>query len=200
MRPDPSPHQPCTSHRDGSPRQRCRGPCRARSRELRQSGCPAPHRQRPHLSTSRPAASSDNPSSLPEQSIPSEVTPRILRRPISIPPGSTVPTGASGTRSPSLKFQAPQTISSSPPPASTRTLRIRSAPSIADISLTRATTTPSMPSPNLLNALDHETELVCHRDERLCGTEGRKISQPRNRDSHDRSFRPATGRERRSRA
>ena len=51
-------------------------------------------------------------SSGPEQSMPFETTPFILRRPISKPPGSTAPTGASGTRSPTAKFQAPHTICS----------------------------------------------------------------------------------------
>ena len=94
-----------------------------------------------------PAWSSPRPSSRPEQSIPFEVTPRIFRFAISKPPGSTAPTGASGTRSPSSKLVAPQTISSGPPPASTTTRRTRSAPSIAVISSIRAITTSLNPSP-----------------------------------------------------
>ena len=56
-----------------------------------------------------PLASSDSPSSLPEQSIPWLSTPRRLARWMVGPPGSVVPTVASGTRSPTWKFFAPQT-------------------------------------------------------------------------------------------
>ena len=48
--------------------------------------------------------------------MPLDSTPRILRRPIAKPPGSTAPTGARGTRSPTSKLKAPQTISSGPCP------------------------------------------------------------------------------------
>ncbi len=97
--------------------------------------------------TSRPAWSSERPSSLPEQSMPLETTPRSLRRPISKPPGRMAPTGASGTRSPTSKLLAPQTISSGSAPASTVTSRILSAPLMASILRTWATTTSPRPSP-----------------------------------------------------
>ena len=95
----------------------------------------------------RPAASSERPSSWPEHSIPSDPTPRSLRRMISRPPGKIAPTGASGTRSPTAKLCAPHTISSGAAPASTVTCRMRSAPLMAPISSTRLTTTSPSPSP-----------------------------------------------------
>ena len=64
-----------------------------------------------------PSWSSDSRSSRPEQSIPFETTPFILRWPMAKPPGSTAPTGARGTRSPTAKFCAPQTTSTGPSPA-----------------------------------------------------------------------------------
>src|ERR1700722_7614647 len=97
--------------------------------------------------TRRPAPSSDRPSSTPEHSMPLDAIPFILRKPISEPSGRTAPTGASGTRSPTEKLGAPQTISSGSPPASTRTRRMRSAPLMAVISVTRLTTTSWRPSP-----------------------------------------------------
>ena len=95
----------------------------------------------------RPPASVPSRSSMGEHSMPLDSTPFILRRPISKSPGSTAPTGASGTRSPTSKFQAPHTIWMGSPPVWTMTLRILSAPSIAWMSSTRATTTSSSPSP-----------------------------------------------------
>ena len=70
----------------------------------------APSTSSPRISS--PASSSDIPSSLPEHSIPLDHTPLIFWRPIAKPPGRMAPTGASGTRSPTAKFVAPQTISS----------------------------------------------------------------------------------------
>ena len=67
----------------------------------------------------RPSWSSLKCSSRDEQSMPFEITPRIVRRRSRSPPGSTAPTGASGTWLPTSKFIAPQTISSGPSPAST---------------------------------------------------------------------------------
>ncbi len=64
---------------------------------------------------SRPLASSDSPSSLPEQSIPWLSTPRRLACWMVGPPGNVVPTVASGTRSPTWKFFAPQTTCSRSP-------------------------------------------------------------------------------------
>ncbi len=98
-------------------------------------------------STRIPSWSSDSPSSRPEHSMPLEVTPFIVRRPISKSPGSTAPTGARGTKSPTSKFHAPHTTSTGSPPALTTTRRIRSAPSMGAISSTRATTTSPSPSP-----------------------------------------------------
>ena len=86
-------------------------------------------------------------SSRAEQSIPLEITPFIFRWAISNPPGSTAPTGASGTWFPTSKFMAPQTMSSGPFPASTVMRRMRSAPSIRAMLSTRATMTSSSPSP-----------------------------------------------------
>ena len=97
--------------------------------------------------TRSPAPSSERPSSFPEHNIPLETTPRILRRPISMPFGSTVSTGAKGTRSPTSKLNAPHTISTGPAPASTTIRRIRSAPLMPSISVTWLTTTSSSPSP-----------------------------------------------------
>ena len=59
-----------------------------------------------------PAWSSPSPSSRVEQSIPFDQTPAILRRPISMPSGITVPMVARGTRSPAAMLKAPQPISS----------------------------------------------------------------------------------------
>ena len=95
-----------------------------------------------------PSWSSPSPSSRVEQSMPFDQTPAILRRPISMPLGMTVPMVASGTRSPALMLKAPQPISSGcPSPASTITWWILLAPSIGRVSSTRATTMPSRPSP-----------------------------------------------------
>ena len=70
----------------------------------------------PGISASRissPSESSLRPSSVPEQSMPLDVTPRIVTRVIgSSAFGRSVPTGARGTRSPTSKFRAPHTISS----------------------------------------------------------------------------------------
>src|SRR5216683_1048175 len=95
-----------------------------------------------------PSWSSVRRSSRPEHNMPSDETPFILRRVISKSPGSTVPTWASATRSPTEKFQAPQTTwTGSGPRASTSTRRILSAFGMASMARTRATTTPSSPSP-----------------------------------------------------
>ena len=54
-----------------------------------------------------PDDSPDSSSSTGEQSMPLEYSPRILRRPISMPSGIVVPTVASGTRSPTAMLKAP---------------------------------------------------------------------------------------------
>ena len=75
-----------------------------------------------------PAWSSPSPSSRGEHSMPFDHSPRILRRPISMPLGMTVPTVASGTRSPAAMLNAPHPICrASPSPASTSTSWMRSA-------------------------------------------------------------------------
>ena len=125
--------------------------------------------------TSRPAPSSERPSSLPEQSIPSDVTPFILRRPISMPPGSTLPTGASGTRSPCEKFHAPQTTCTSRLPASTVTRLMRSAPGIAAISVT-SDHHLGKTFADLLYTLHDEAEVVEHTDEVPGRTERGEVS------------------------
>ena len=98
-------------------------------------------------SNSSPSWSSLRRSSRAEQSMPLETTPRILRSAITNPPGSTAPTGASGTWLPRAKLVAPQTMSRGPLPVSTVTRRTRSAPSMALIASMRTTTTSSRPSP-----------------------------------------------------
>ena len=115
----------------------------------------------------------------PEHSIPLEITPSSSAGPIAKPPGSTAPTGARGTRSPTEKFQAPQTTSSGPSPASTTTRRIRSAPSMAAISSTRATTTSSEALADVLDPLDHQAEVVEGGGQvRRVALEGGEVAQP----------------------
>src|SRR5690606_29306906 len=63
-------------------------------------------------SSSRPLPSSDSPSSLAEQSMPCDSTPRSLARRIARPPGSAAPTTASGAFRPTRALGAPQTICS----------------------------------------------------------------------------------------
>ena len=96
-----------------------------------------------------PAWSSPSPSSRAEHSIPFDQTPPILRRPISMPFGITVPMVASGTRSPACHVEGPAADLA----AARRRRRRRStrwillAPWIGRVSSTRATTMPSSPSP-----------------------------------------------------
>ena len=97
-----------------------------------------------------------------------------------IPPGSTAPTGARGTRSPTAKFHAPHTTSTGPLPASTTTRRIRSAPGMAAISSTRATTSRSRPSPTL--SIPSTTS---PRSSRVGGQFGRVALDGREVPSHD---------------
>ena len=88
------------------------------------------------------------PNSAGEQSIPSEGSPRILRRPIRIPPGSVEPTRARGTRSPTAMLKAPQqTWTTFPSACSTSTEPIRSAEGWGRRAATRATTMPSRSAP-----------------------------------------------------
>ena len=126
-----------------------------------------------------PSWSSESSSSRPEQSIPLEATPFILRRPMANPPGRTAPTGARGTRSPTSKFQAPHTTSTVPSPSSTTTRRILSARSIGAISSTRATITSPSPSPTVSMLLDDQAEVVESRGQlgRL-PDEGGEVSKP----------------------
>ena len=113
------------------------------------SGVPAG--ARPAGRIIRPSAdpgASGSSSSPAEQSIPLDHSPRIFRRLIEKSPGKTAPTGASGTRSPSAKFQAPHTICRvSPPPVSTSTRRTRSASGWGRMASTLATTMSPSPSP-----------------------------------------------------
>ena len=62
-----------------------------------------------------------------EHNMPSDTTPRILRRSILKSPGSTAPTCANGTTMPGSMFGAPQTTRSWPSPKSTSASRMRSA-------------------------------------------------------------------------
>ncbi len=65
----------------------------------------------PAASTMMPLWSSPSPSSRSEQIMPSDMRPYVLRAPTSNPPGSTPPGSTTGTRSPTAKLVAPQTIS-----------------------------------------------------------------------------------------
>ena len=95
-----------------------------------------------------PAASSPNPSSAAEHSIPSLAMPRILRRPISRPSGMVAPMVARGTTSPASMLNAPHhTCSGAPSPASTKTSWTRSASGWRRVSSTLAVTTPGIGAP-----------------------------------------------------
>jgi hypothetical protein len=64
------------------------------------------------------------PSSIGEQSIPFDTTPRILRAESgSGSAGRVAPGGASGTRSPGCMFRTPTTTSCSPDPVCTRAMQ-----------------------------------------------------------------------------
>ena len=77
---------------------------------------------------SSPSSPLPRPSSSDEHSMPAESTSRSFETLISKPPGITVPGSATGTRSPALKFLAPQTIwRGLPSPTSTRQTLRRSA-------------------------------------------------------------------------
>src|SRR6476659_4884521 len=94
-------------------------------------------------STTSPAASSDNPSSRAEHSMPCDSTPRIVVRRIVWPPGSVAPAIAQATRMPAAAFGAPHTIcSGAPVPASTVQTRRRSASGWGATAAIVATTTP----------------------------------------------------------
>ena len=142
----------------------------------------------PSTSLSRriPSWSSERRSSRPEHSIPLETTPFILRLAMAKPPGSTAPTGARGTRSPTSKFQAPQTTSIGAVPSWTTTRRIRSAPSMGASSSTWATTTSAEALADPLDALDHQTQVVQDRGQ-VSGIplEGGEVTKPRKRYAHD---------------
>ncbi len=94
-----------------------------------------------------PADSSASFSSCSEQSIPSELRPRIFAFLISTPLGSTAPIFASATTSPAAMFLAPQTMSNSAAPSVTRQRERRSAPGCWLFSRIFAVTTFSNPSP-----------------------------------------------------
>ena len=89
-----------------------------------------------------PEWSSEKPSSSAEQSMPWLSTPRILLFLITSPPGSFAPMVASGAIIPARTFGAPQTMESSPAPASTRQSESLSALGCFATSSTFATTTP----------------------------------------------------------
>src|ERR1700674_3115104 len=94
-------------------------------------------------STRRPAVSSEIPSSLAEQSIPCDSTPRIVVVRMSAPAGRVAPTSAHGTTMPGATLGAPQTITKgSPEPASTRHTVSRAAFGWRSTDSTRAATTP----------------------------------------------------------
>ncbi len=79
-------------------------------------------------SSSSPDASSDNPSSLAEQSMPCDSTPRIAAWRMFKPPGSIAPTWAYGATTPGATFGAPQTTDTGASwPTSTRQTVRRSA-------------------------------------------------------------------------
>ncbi len=76
------------------------------------------------------------------------------------PAGKDRADGASTTRSPRSKLVAPHTTSVVEVPSSTTTRRIRSAPGIAAISSTRATTNAFEAFPDHLDPLDDQSEVV----------------------------------------
>ena len=79
--------------------------------------------------------------------MPSLSAPRIFARVISMPPGMTVPSVASGTIMPAATLGAPQTMRSSAPPASTRQSLSLSAFGCFSAASTRATTMPGNARP-----------------------------------------------------
>src|SRR6266704_6200738 len=93
-------------------------------------------------STMIPVWSSPIPSSRAEQIMPSEIRSYVLRAAIANPPGRTVPGGATTTRSPTAKLNAPQMIPrGAASPTSTWQYRIRFLyPVSSSISRTRPTT------------------------------------------------------------
>jgi len=97
----------------------------------------------------RPEDSLARPSSTSEQSIPSETSPLILLFNILVPLGRCAPGRASGTRSPSFIFLAPQTIAWVLSPVLTEQSVSLSALGWGFIESIRATTTLSSPFPSL---------------------------------------------------
>ena len=94
-----------------------------------------------------PAWSSPRPSSRAEHSIPIDVSPRILRFAISIPPGRWPPTVASGTTMPARMLGAPHTTRTTPSPVSTSASWSLSAFGCGSTSTIRAATTPPISAP-----------------------------------------------------
>ncbi len=102
--------------------------------------------------SSSPEASASMPSSLAEQSMPLDSTPRSFAALMAMPP-TLAPTIASGATNPGRAFGAPQTICRSVPcPASTWQICRRSASGCLAHSTMRATTTPARPSPSAVTS------------------------------------------------
>ena len=99
-----------------------------------------------------PSWSSPSPSSRAEQSMPSETSPRILRRSSVKPPGSVAPDGAYATTMPSTTFGAPHTTVVVPAPNSMSQSRSLSAFGCGRTSRIRATRTPLISSPGASSA------------------------------------------------
>ena len=133
-----------------------------------------------------PSWSSPRPSSRVEQSMPFDQTPAILRRPISMPLGITVPMVASGTRSPAAMLKAPQPISSGwPSPASTMTWWILLAPSIGARLEHLGDDDAVEPLADPLQLLDRHAEvahLLAERDG--VALERGEVAQPGEEDLH----------------
>jgi len=94
-------------------------------------------------SASRPAWSSDSPSSRAEHNMPKDSTPRSLAALMAKSPGNFAPTLAHGTFMPTAALGAPHTIcSGSPSPTSTLQSFSLSASGCFSAATIRATTTP----------------------------------------------------------
>ncbi len=108
-----------------------------------------------------PSASSPSPSSIAEQSIPCDSTPRILVRSMRRPPVSTEPTSATGTSCPTAMLSAPHTTcSGSPEPTSTLVSHSLSAFGCRSTERSRPTTTSVQSAPETSIALTSRPRIV----------------------------------------
>ena len=102
-------------------------------------------------------------------------------------PGSTAPTGANGTRSPTEKLEAPQTISSGSPPASTTTTADAVGPLNGGDLGDPGDDDVSEPLPHPLDLLDHQAQVVerGHEHPDVIG-EGGEVTEPAEWSAHER--------------